>query len=856
MNPNALDAGQQKSAEQELLRQKAHFESLFTNTNDAMVFYDLRHIISDINPRFTDMFGYTPGEVRGRDINVLVDPEDREDKSATFSILDGRTIEMEVVRYSKNGRPMHVLLKGGPVFVDGKIQGGFAIYSDISQRKIAEKELIRARDEARAASRAKSDFLANMSHEIRTPLNGVVSMMSLLEETSLTREQREYVDMAVMSSESLLGIINDILDFSRIEAGRLELTERTFDLEEEANRVMSTLSAQSKEKKIEFLICYDVKAPNWVRGDNLRLRQVLSNLAGNAVKFTEQGHVLLEVQCLARNDNTARFRIAVRDTGLGIPPDKQEDIFLHFTQADYSSTRKFGGAGLGLAISRHLVRMMGGELKVESREGHGSEFYFEIILTLAEEQAMEKTEKGLKGHRALIVDDNHVNRRILRDYLKNWGVEYAEAEDAYAALRLLEDNQGRRLKFSLAFIDHAMPGMDGLELAAEIRKISYWDDMILIALSSHWGNVSPKRFYHSGFSSLLPKPINRSDLLASVENCLNGMSEFIPAKQDFCLQSGFPVRNRPESSVSLKPGLRVLLVEDNPVNRKSALMMLENNVKEVTSADNGQEAVRLFNEQDFDLVLMDVQMPVMDGLEAARRIRAAEDRRRRTEDSSTGTENLKPGDEAAQFSARSQEPGTKSQRKRIPIIALTANAMAGDREECLQAGMDGYISKPVRKNELLEIIQKYFPGEHYPDQEKPEGNAQDDEQAVSLWKDESGQKVVFNLEEFMERYDQDLETAVEILQVYLDDVTEIAGNIRGAVQEQDREKADMNAHKLMGSSGYVGAEIIEGHCAVIMQAIRDNDWDLVRREASMLEKEARIFTREARSAFKLNDLEK
>jgi two-component system, sensor histidine kinase and response regulator len=847
MTPNA----RRKNAEfnpdpEEIFSVRALLEATLDSIPDIIGIQKPDHTMLRYNKAGYEFLKLTPEQVKGRKCYELIGQRAPCEVCTSREALSTGKISFKEKYLSD--KDIYLECISQPVFDEqGKVQLIIEQLRDVTGRKKAEQELIRARDAAQAASRAKSDFLANMSHEIRTPLNGVVSMMSLLEETSLNQEQRQYVDMALMSSESLLSIINDILDFSRIEAGRLELTERTFDLEEEMNRVMSIVSGRAREKNVEFIISYDVKAPNRVRGDNLRLRQILLNLAGNAVKFTEQGHILLEVQCPAKNDNTARFRIAVRDTGVGIPPDKQEDVFQHFTQADYSSTRKFGGAGLGLAISRHLVRMMGGELKVESREGHGSEFYFEITLILAEKQAMEKTEKSLKGKRALVVDDNPVNRRILCDYLKNWGMEYAEAEDAYVALRVLKDNQGRGLKFSLAFIDHAMPGMDGLELAERIRKISFWEDMILIALSSHWGHISPKRFYDSGFSSLLPKPINRSDLLASVENCLNGMSEFIPAKQDFCLQSRFPVRNRPESSPSLKTGLRILLVEDNPVNRKSVQMMLENKVKNIFIADNGLEAVKLFKEEDFDLILMDVQMPIMDGLEATRIIRKTEDGERRTEG-----ERQRQGIKADHSVCDPSSGIRPAARKRIPIIALTANAMAGDREKCLEAGMDGYISKPVRKNELLKVIQEYFSGDHEQEKSKSRGR-QDDQDLDPAWKDESGQKVVFNLEEFMDRYDQDLETALEILQVFLDELPEFIINIREAVLAKDREKADTNAHKLMGSSGYIGAEIIQGHCAAIMQAVRVNDWDLVRHESSLLEKETLIFTREARTAFNLKD---
>ncbi|MCA1744029.1 MAG: response regulator, partial [Desulfovibrionales bacterium] len=475
-------------------------------TNDAMVYFDANNKIFNINSMFTDMFGYDPHEIIGRDINKVVDPLQKEGVYGSVEILKGKTIEMEAVRYSKSGTPVNVLLKGGPVNIGTDIVGGYAIYSDITQKKKAEQDLIQALEAARAASKAKSEFLANMSHEIRTPLNGVVSMMNLLEETDLTAEQGEYVDMAMISADSLLAIINDILDFSKIEAGKMELATRTFDLEYETGRVMAILSGRVRDKDIELITRFDINAPKMVIADNLRLRQILFNLGGNAVKFTESGYILLDIRCVEQSSDHARFRFSLKDTGIGIPKEKHEEIFEHFTQADYSSTRRFGGTGLGLAISRHLTRIMGGELKVDSSPGQGSEFYFEIEVPLASDQELKKAPPVLSGLNALVVDDNHINLRIISEILKSWGIEIKQAQSALQALDLLNELKKRDLKPDIIITDHAMPEMDGLEMASRIKKEKFWKDIPLIALSSFWGNIKPGKFYESGFSSFLPKP--------------------------------------------------------------------------------------------------------------------------------------------------------------------------------------------------------------------------------------------------------------------------------------------------------------------------------------------------------------
>nr|WP_281381134.1 response regulator [Desulfurispira natronophila] len=829
---SCIEVRKRLEAEQLVLTQKAHFESLFTNTNDAMVYFDENNKIFNINRRFTAMFGYELDEIMGRDINLIVDPEQKEREYGSKRILSGKNIEMEAVRYTRTGKALNVLLKGGPVHVKGRLSGGYAIYSDITEKKKAEVELIEALKNARAASKAKSEFLANMSHEIRTPLNGVVSMINLIEETELTAEQRDYLDMAVVSADSLLGIINDILDFSKIEAGKMELAARKFDLEYESGRVMAILSGRTMDRDIELITRFDVNAPRMVVADNLRLRQILFNLGGNAIKFTESGYILLDIRCVHKGSDHARFRFSVKDTGIGIPEEKHEEIFEHFTQADYSSTRRFGGTGLGLATSRHLTRIMGGELKVNSSPGQGAEFYFEIDMPLASDQEPGKAPPALSGLNALVVDDNKINLRIISESLKSWGIEIKQAQSAFQALDILKEMKSRDHKPDIIITDHAMPEMDGLEMASIIKKDNYWKDIPLIALSSFWGNVKPAKFYENGFSSFLPKPVNRSDLMDVIINCLNGLKEG-------CQQTEKNAQGRAHENKS--PGLsrsrvitlkNVLVAEDNHINRKSIQMMLRDLAEDIKFAENGLQAVDMFKKNTFELILMDVQMPIMDGLDAAREIRKFET-------------------EQGKF------------HRQVPIIALTANAMPGDREKCINAGMTDYITKPVRKKNLMDIISAHYSYTKGADQQDVFKNEaqQDAHKVQSVTRHQSdknsqqppemsaSEKMIFNSREFIERYENDLEIAAEIMNDFLEDMPGAISRIKNGAESKDEHVTDRSAHKLKGSASYIGAEIINQICEDIMWSALMNEWDNVRSEIEKLETESGRFQKEARAFF-------
>jgi two-component system, sensor histidine kinase and response regulator len=752
----------------------------------------------------------------------------------------------EIITFKDGTQHVLQTIKNAIYTEEGELLGILGLGLDITHRKQAEQELIRAKESAEAASRAKSSFLANMSHEIRTPLNGVISMMSLLEETPLSHDQQEYMDMAVVSAESLLGIINDVLDFSRVEAGRLELVCRNFDLEQEMARLITVISGRCRDKSIELLMRYDVTGPGMVWGDNLRLRQVLFNLLGNAVKFTEKGHILLEATCLEQTARQARIRISVSDTGIGIEKEKQEEIFEHFTQVDYSSTRKYGGSGLGLAISRHLVELMGGELIVVSQPGQGAEFMFELDFPLVPDAEKSPLPEVLSGLRVLVVDDNAINRRILSEYLTSWQMVPVSADSGAQALAVLVEHSQKGVRIDMALLDYAMPDMDGIQLAREIRRLPYWHKMVLIALSSFWGEMPPDLLSKNGFSACLPKPVNRADLQASMLNCLDGRREATRVgHSDLFRGDAVPGQPAPPfskyglsgymSGNQIPPGLKILLVEDHPINRKAVLMMLNHADIQVTTAENGQEAVLLAGQIRFDLILMDVQMPVMDGLEATRQI-------------------------------RQHEAGAAS----VPVVALTANVMAESRSHCIAAGMTDFLAKPVTKSDLLRLVQKYCPAgknkpekpapkpapAQVPDQEKVQPTPEISPAQVFAPENKPGagerskpSSRIFNHAGFMERYDHDIEFAAEIMQDFLKELSEILVRIQDAVTSRNVEAADRVVHKLKGAAGYAGAEDISTLCMGLRRSLENQAWPDVDRDLVLLADSARLFTAAAHRYF-------
>jgi PAS domain S-box-containing protein len=740
---------ERQNALDDAMRERRYFELLVESSPDAIAIWDNDQSVWSVNPAFTELFGYAEADLKNHDLDDLLNtPETKEEGiQLTKQVKAGDSIRTISKRKCKDGRLIDVEISGVPIIVNEKKVGDFGIYHNITA-------LIEAKQTAEASARAKADFLANMSHEIRTPLNAVIGMTNLLMDTRLDATQGDFVDTIRTSGEDLLTIINDILDFSKIEAGKLDIESTPFDVTDCVESAMQLLAQRANEKGLEMLYLIDQNTPAALIGDPTRLRQIMVNLLGNAIKFTQHGEIFLSVEATPVKDLSYEVHFSVSDTGIGISENARGRIFQSFSQADTSTTRKFGGTGLGLSISKKLAENMGGTMWYESEEGKGSTFHFTIRADATDAIQKKVVTDALaisKGKTVLVVDDNDRNRLILERQLQSWQMNCIPASSGFQALEILK----RITTIDAAIVDMQMPEMDGLMLAKTIKEMPLYKTIPLVLLTS-LGRQEGKED-KKVFSAQLSKPVRPSLLLETL------LSFF--ANRPVIVRENQQLMNDFDQNMGTSHPLRILLADDNVVNQKVATRMLERIGYRADLAANGLEVLQAVDRQTYDLVFMDVQMPEMDGIEASRLIhdRIAKERQPR-------------------------------------IIAMTAHALQGDRERFLAEGMDDYLSKPIQMNEMVRAIR----GTNAlmvdaKGQKMVEGSESSESSHVNWETLDSYYRVMG---------DETDAFLIELIQTFLPNAQKLINDLKESLLKKDLTTFHRSAHTLKSSSASLGAMIL------------------------------------------------
>lgn len=778
------DISKRKRIEDDVARQKKFFESLVMNSPAAIIVLDEKEQIASCNPAFEKLFGYTQNEIIGSNLDSLIttDATLQEASHYTQQTLTGATIHGIGQRRRKDGTLVDVEISAVPVIVGEQKVGALAIYHDIT-------ELIIARQDAEDANRAKSDFLANMSHEIRTPMNGVIGMLELALDTDLTDEQREYLNISLQSAEALLALINDILDFSKIEAKKMELEIISFNLRTTVEDAAASLAQRAQDKGLELACLVHPDLTTDLKGDPGRIRQIIINLIGNSIKFTHQGEIVVRAEPVNETDTHATVYFSIQDTGIGIPADRQQSVFERFTQADGSTTRRYGGSGLGLTICKQLVEAMGGEIGVQSSPGMGSTFWFQVTF---EKQPLEKRGTApliiqpvnLSGMHILGVDDNATNRTILTKTVEGFGCRVDTVASGSKSIEVLRNALRNGDPYQVVLLDMQMPGMDGEQIVRTIKGDPALKDVRIIVMTSIGQRGDATRMESLGCSGYLLKPVRQQMLYQALEAVMGREEEKKPA----IITRHMLAEQKQHSNQ------RILVAEDNAINQKLAAILLNKAGYSVDGVENGLQVVEKAKEGKYNAILMDVQMPEMDGFEATRRIREWE----------AGSE------------------------RRIPIIAMTAHAMKGDRGRCLAAGMDDYVPKPLEIRMLLSVLDRWLEPSETDEaltirmEETPPQPAQFLAVPVEPSLPQTDQLPI-DLERALERFGNDKPFLYEMCHDYVAGFPERIKEFSDDLEAHNANDFSRHAHNLKGVSANFSAIPVTELCAEMEAISRQDD---------------------------------